>query len=595
MTRPARLLAGVGHIFIAALVIAGVASSALAQSVAGDWVTTDFGPRPVPLIFTVTGSTLSGTAGPNNLPITDGRVDANTVTFTVSAAGGGRIVTFVGHLTSDTISFTRSVTSRDAASATGTGIFGANGPMAFTARRGTIASAAEATGATNLPAVSSLERVAANDNRIAAGTLSGGVLAVRLEARVGAWFPDGDGNPGVAVTAFAVEGGPLQVPGPLIRVPEGTEVRVAIRNRLGEPLAMHGLYTRPARQESSDVVIPPGESREVAVQVGQPGTYYYRGATTAGPNGQRSPVDEQLLGAIVVDPRDGAPSDRILVIGGWNNGAPQGSPERRFRLVINGLSWPHTERLTYAVGETVRMRLINASGAVHPMHLHGFYFNVDSRGNEGEDVVFPTGSSSRLVVTERMVAGSTFTLTWKPTRPGNWLFHCHDNVHLDYGGPLDGSPARTPGAHQHVDNHALEMMAGLVMGIEVTGPSAEAPEPTSPRRQLRLVARVDEGGTDAEPAFGYALDAENGAAARPPYLPGPLLLLKRGEPVNITVANQLQEPTAVHWHGIEQLLRWRRRIRRRQPAYRTPRSAWRILPGAVHAATLGDVHLSHAP
>ena len=28
-------------------------------------------------------------------------------------------------------------------------------------------------------------------------------------------------------------------------------------------------------------------------------------------------------------------------------------------------------------------------------------------------------------------------------------------------------------------------------------------------------------------------------------------MLKRGEPVSITVVNHLREPTAVHWHGIE--------------------------------------------
>src|SRR3954464_5367640 len=41
--------------------------------------------------------------------------------------------------------------------------------------------------------------------------------------------------------------------------------------------------------------------------------------------------------------------------------------------------------------------------------------------------------------------------------------------------------------------------------------------------------------------------------ARPPrpLLPAPTILLKRGEPVTITVVNGLPEPTAVHWHGIE--------------------------------------------
>lgn len=34
-------------------------------------------------------------------------------------------------------------------------------------------------------------------------------------------------------------------------------------------------------------------------------------------------------------------------------------------------------------------------------------------------------------------------------------------------------------------------------------------------------------------------------------MPGPLLVLTRGQPTDITVRNRLPEPTAVHWHGIE--------------------------------------------
>jgi FtsP/CotA-like multicopper oxidase with cupredoxin domain len=402
-----------------------------------------------------------------------------------------------------------------------------------------------------------LERIALNDNRLPGGILSEGVLAIRLEARTGQWFPDGDDKPGVVVKAFGLEGGPLQVPGPLLRVQEGSEVRALIRNRLaGETLTIHGLYSRPggAQGAGDTIVIPAGGTREIIFVAGRPGTYYYWGATGAATLlTTRLPGDTQLSGAIVVDPRGGAPApDRILVISNWNNDAAVGSAERRFRHAINGRSWPHTERLSYAVGATVRMRLINTGAAVHPMHLHGFYFNVDSRGDEREDIVFPAGSSRRLVVTERLASGRTFALTWNPTRPGNWLFHCHDNVHLDHGGALDGRPAPAAAGHRHVDNHALEMMAGPVIGVTVTGASREAPEPAGARRRLHLVARVDAGSTEAEPAFGYTLDSSNmTVGSPPPYLPGPTLLLKRGEPVSITVANQLTEATAVHWHGIE--------------------------------------------
>jgi len=96
-------------------------------------------------------------------------------------------------------------------------------------------------------------------------------------------------------------------------------------------------------------------------------------------------------------------------------------------------------------------------------------------------------------------------------------------------------------------------MAGPVVGITVGPTGSDSPHGDSrARRQLHLVARVDHGGTDSEPAYGFSLE-ENGKTSpvAPPFLPGPTIVLKRGEPVSITVENRLPEPTSVHWHGIE--------------------------------------------
>lgn len=403
------------------------------------------------------------------------------------------------------------------------------------------------------------ERIAINDNRSPAGTLRDGTLTVRLEARDGEWHPDRDSEPGVVVRAFGVEGGPLQIPGPLIRVKEGTEVRALVRNALNsERLVVHGLYARTARPpDASDVVtIEPGEVREIRFLAATPGTFYYWGATGAATTlTQRSGRDSQLSGAFIVEPRNvTAPPERVFVITGWNDSLPPAAQTGAIRrIVMNGKSWPNTERLTYQVGDSVRMRLINAGGAVHPMHLHGFYFNVDSRGDERTDNIFGPGSSPRLVVTERLAPGGTFSLTWVPTRPGNWLFHCHDNLHITRDLPLDGRAIPAPAAH-HVVNHAVEMMGGPVMGISVLPKTRVAArrESSNPRRRLRLVAQVDSGGTEAEPSYGFVVeDGKKTLPSAPPYLPGPTLVLKRGEPVSITIVNKLAEPTAVHWHGIE--------------------------------------------
>src|SRR6266516_6778896 len=72
-------------------------------------------------------------------------------------------------------------------------------------------------------------RAVPNDNRSAVGVLANGVLTVRLVARPAAWYPDGRDGCGLTVHAFAEEGQAPRIPGSLLRVPAGTELRVTIR------------------------------------------------------------------------------------------------------------------------------------------------------------------------------------------------------------------------------------------------------------------------------------------------------------------------------------------------------------------------------
>jgi FtsP/CotA-like multicopper oxidase with cupredoxin domain len=402
-----------------------------------------------------------------------------------------------------------------------------------------------------------VERIAINDNTASAGLLKDGVLAIHLEVREGEWHPDRDSDPGIHVRAFAEQGKPTLVPGPLIRVTEGTEIHAFIHNPLPRgTLAIQGLSPRGVAAQGGDTIrIPAGSTREIRFAAGAPGTYYYSGAVEGTAAVDGSTIDAELSGAFIVDPRGASrPQDRVFVIALWSRKDLPGGivdPAVPLRFTINGRAWPNTERLTYNVGDSVRFRVINTSIAVHPMHLHGFYFDVRSRGNGAIDSVYAPDVSYR-VVTERAPPGRAFTMTWVPERAGNWMFHCHDNFHVLRNAPIDGS-GLPPEHLQHPKNHALEMMGGLVMGIEVRdrgGPSIVAQSGT--RRRLRLVARPDSGGTAGEPAYGYVL--QEGASATPtrgPLIPGPTIVLTRGEPVAITVVNELPEATAVHWHGIE--------------------------------------------
>ena len=399
-------------------------------------------------------------------------------------------------------------------------------------------------------------RIVSNDNRLPAGRLERGVLTVRMEAREGTWYPDGpDGAPRV-VAAFAEEGKPLQNPGPLLRVVAGTEVRVTLRNSLGVPLTLLGLgETRGIAADS--VTIEPGDAREMRFTPTAPGTYWYAGRTDSVPRlYARRGRDSQLNGVIVVDPPGtvGQPNDRIFLISWWvpEATAPASASAAPATLVINGLSWPHTERFDVAQGDSLHWRWVSMTAPPHPMHLHGFYFRVDGKGNGSQYSVYTPGQQ-RLAVTEILRPGETMQIAWSPSKPGNWIFHCHLARHMTpRADPTEdrSRPAERYSAHASAEGVHQHEMARLVLGIRVS-PRGEPPKPAARARPIRLLIRSRPASDGEHMRYGYALggSAEEGDTVL--RVPGPTLVLQKDEPVAITVVNKSHEPAAVHWHGIE--------------------------------------------
>ena len=345
------------------------------------------------------------------------------------------------------------------------------------------------------------EPVVANDNTRAAGTTADDVLTLRLRAAAGAWRPEGEAGPALQVEALGEEGAVLSVPAPLIRVTEGTTIAASIRNELTSPLRVHGLCARGGTA-CAPLDVPPGASREVRFASGRAGTYHYWATTMGAPIPFR-----ELAGAFVVDPA-GVPTepDRIFVITEWSDLTPAQLGEimtaddasARFvalhpkvAMMINGLSWPSTERLTARVGDPVRWRVINLSSQTHPMHLHGFYFTVTTLGDGRRDDVV-AGGEGRRVVTQMVPTGGTMTMRWVPERAGNWLFHCHVMHHVSPERRL--TPATPHDGHHagHGQHDASLGMAGMVVGITVLDRAerpdtpADAPAPGTPRRRLTM-------------------------------------------------------------------------------------------------------------
>ncbi len=358
-----------------------------------------------------------------------------------------------------------------------------------------------------------LQDARANDNRVAAGRLAGSMLRVSLDARRAVWHPDGERDPGIPIQAFAEAGKSPQIPGPLIRVPVGTVVIARVHNAIPDTtLTVHGMVDRPATGDHP-IRVPYGAMRLVRFRAGAPGTYLYWGTTSGKPLGKRFGADSQLSGAFIVDPPSSSAvrNDRIFVLGQWINVRNQkGNPLFRYELdVINGRAWPHTERLSYEKNATVRWRWLNASASGHPLHLHGFYFSVGSRGNGLADNLYANRSDRDREVTELVEPGSTFTMTWRADRPGNWLFHCHIPYHtmghVPVAAMLTGKGAITSEAFQNgFVRHAG--MGGLILGVTVRardGHGVPAAAPVEKRIALK-VERAPNDRPDA-PSFRYAV------------------------------------------------------------------------------------------
>lgn len=411
--------------------------------------------------------------------------------------------------------------------------------------------------------------VVANDNRHPAGTLADRTLTVTLHAGRGVWQPAGAEGPALTVEAFGEAGGPLSVPAPLLRVVEGTTLVVTVTNELATPLRVHGLCARDGAS-CPPLDVPPAASRAVRFAAGPAGTYHYW-ATSLG-----APVPfRELAGAFVVDPPGADPTaDRVLVITEWSSlsaaelgaifaaddvGAAFVARQPGVAFMVNGLGWPATERFTYRLGERVRWRVLNLSSQPHPMHLHGFYFDVERLGDGRRDGVPPVGTPRR-VVTQVLPPAGTMTMTWTPERAGHWLFHCHLMAHVSPDRRIAGPVERRSGdhheRHDHHGHHGADAaalgMSGLVLGVTVPGDDADVervPAAAAPPRRLTLSMHDASPDVEGRPIAGFAL--REGESTSPPSSPGPTLVLRQGEPVEITLDNAMREATAIHWHGIE--------------------------------------------
>jgi FtsP/CotA-like multicopper oxidase with cupredoxin domain len=95
------------------------------------------------------------------------------------------------------------------------------------------------------------------------------------------------------------------------------------------------------------------------------------------------------------------------------------------KWTINGKSWPKTDPIRVKQGERYRLVFDNRSDEAHPVHLHRHRFELTRIAGVGMSGVF----KDVVVVPAKAIVEADFVAA----NPGKTLFHCHQQMHMDYG------------------------------------------------------------------------------------------------------------------------------------------------------------------
>ncbi|MFN1834917.1 multicopper oxidase domain-containing protein [Balneola sp. MJW-20] len=386
---------------------------------------------------------------------------------------------------------------------------------------------------------SGLPLVESNDNKVAAGEVIKEIVHINMDLVLSDFRPETPDRPGLSVWAFREDGGRPKIPAPLIRVETGQMINMTFNNTHPDSLVyLFGFNERDGTGSNEPIIFKPGETKNWSFNAGKAGTYLYYAEIGIRSEG-RFKEREQLAGAFIIDPENYEGNDEIIVLNIYST-SYDSTYEYGFleALTMNGRSWPFSETYKAQVGDSLTWRVINASRRNHPMHLHGFYYDVISRGETTKDEIY-TPDNVRKVVTEFMTGRTTMVAEWVPTREGKWVFHCHLSFHV--------SPEiRLPEAEENDEHHVH--MAGLVVGIDVQPGETDLISKGETRKMNMYVNEYDD---NEAHKYGFTLDegmnSENIEVSRP----GPLLLMKQYETTEVTVTNNMSQSTGVHWHGLE--------------------------------------------
>jgi len=236
--------------------------------------------------------------------------------------------------------------------------------------------------------------------------------------------------PGMTANLWGYNG---QSPGPTIECVEGDKVRIFVTNKLPEHTTIHW----------HGILLPNGMDGVGGLnqkQIGVGKTYVYEFEMQKSGTFMYHPhADEMvqmamgMMGFLVVHPKNPArmrvDRDFVFLLNAFDVEPGAYTPKVNTMLDFNLWCWnsrvfPGISPLVVRKGDRVRIRVGNLTMTNHPIHLHGYEFEVT-----GTDGGWVPKAARWPEVTVDVAIGQMRAIEFVADAPGDWAFHCHKSHH----------------------------------------------------------------------------------------------------------------------------------------------------------------------
>ena len=236
--------------------------------------------------------------------------------------------------------------------------------------------------------------------------------------------------PGMTANLWGYNG---QSPGPTIECVEGDKVRIFVTNKLPEHTTIHW----------HGILLPNGMDGVGGLnqkQIGVGKTYVYEFEMKKSGTFMYHPhADEMvqmamgMMGFLVVHPRNPGhmrvDRDFVFLLNAFDVEPGAYTPKVNTMLDFNLWCWnsrvfPGISPLVVRKGDRVRIRIGNLTMTNHPIHLHGYEFEVT-----GTDGGWVPKAARWPEVTVDLAIGQMRAIEFVADAPGDWAFHCHKSHH----------------------------------------------------------------------------------------------------------------------------------------------------------------------